>query len=106
MLAMPFGNEIQADFFNRQTFAMSCDVSIKKKLESQAMAYRQSTDSADAIYRERVRRRLIRSHPGLSWTGCVGVAIIVGLAVVLIAVPSHRSADAGSAQPAISQGDD
>jgi tetrahydromethanopterin S-methyltransferase subunit F len=90
----------------RHSLCLAMSQSKKEKLESQAMAYRQSTDSADAIYRERVRRRLIRSHPGLSWTGCIGVAIIVALAVVLIAIPSHRSANRGSSRPAISQGDD
>lgn len=54
--------------------------------------YDEDSDSAEALYRERVRGRLIRKHHGLSPAGCVGVVIAIALAAIAYAVPAHSHA--------------
>lgn len=59
-------------------------------------------DSAEAVYRDRVRRRLLRTHAGLSLTGCIGIIIAFILAFMLIEIPATPHADGGYHQDAIS----
>ena len=51
--------------------------------------YHADDDNAEALYRDRVRRRLLRSRDGLSITGCVGLLLALALAVLAYEVPVH-----------------
>jgi hypothetical protein len=53
------------------------------------MAYDDTNgDSADARYREKVRGRLIRTDKGLSFSGMIGIAIVVAIGVIYFSIPA------------------
>jgi hypothetical protein len=68
------------------------------------MSYRHAeSDTAESVYKDQVRRRLFRSASGLSMTGCVGILIVLVLAVLALKVPAIEHAEgtfhSGPAQP-------
>jgi hypothetical protein len=49
--------------------------------------YRADNDNAEWLYRDRVRRRLLRSRDGLSFSGCIGLLLAFALAVLAYEIP-------------------
>jgi hypothetical protein len=55
--------------------------------------YHADNDTAEARYKDRVSRRLLRSRDGLSITGCIGLFLAILLAILAYEVPAHPRLD-------------
>lgn len=53
------------------------------------------TDTGEAIYKDRVRRTLMRPQGGLSPRGCIGILIALALAALIFEIPATPHADGG-----------
>jgi hypothetical protein len=61
------------------------------------------TDTGEAIYKDRVRRTLLRPQGGLSTRGCIGILIALALAALIFEIPATPHADGGFHSDTISQ---